>query len=279
VTLARRARLLPAVLCAGLAACPGDADLSFAGPARVVVVAEGRPGPVPEPLQGVYSDGAFFRRVGYGSYYRPRTLTLEDSRGASEAIEASGFVFDVEAPFDVVRVRHQNRNVLWVMGTSDAGETVVERWVVQGAARKRWGVSAGGPLEIRCLEVWRGTSLSPVREMGVDPDGRFLLFLHGEPLELSTLSLDAARSVTRVVSSAELSWLEHATDVTPLQHRTEGRLWFVFYPGLDTLVLHDAANDATFERWEIVSFEDYERRYFPGPGDVWADNFTVYRRR
>lgn len=175
------------------------------------------------------------------------------------------FTFEYPTPFEVRYVSTQVRDKLFVLGERD-GAPVIERWEFEKASDE----PASAPA-VRRFELPSESAPGDLHRMAADPDGRFLLFLHGAPRRLSRLDF-ATRQRSDLSDQLGLPSLEHYDSLARRQHATEGRVWILFndVDGV-RLLLTDADNNGQFESARELTDAQWEAAGFGGA--VWTSDF------
>lgn len=183
--------------------------------------------------------------------------------------------FSYRASFAVTRINASRRDVLFLTGVADNGEAVIERWLVSSSIGPDGHVERDVPPSIAREQVYRGTSLGVIREIGPDPEGRFVLALCSVSAQsvLWQVDLGPGRALTKVLDAAQEALLERADGMYVAQHQSEGRMWVLeSLRGTSRIILNDADNDGAFENWaSFPSAADWEARGYEA--DVWLDDF------
>jgi len=217
-------------------------------------------------FQTAYSEEDFLQHV----RFKDDVFTLKNSYWVGS--EWSQYLYDFTTSYTIRSVVSQTLDKFVIHGVADNGDGILERWIVKKVAQPGNPWSQGGPLTMTRTELYRGSSLGTIAEVGADPDGRFVLVAHGSPAKLSKLSLTTGHPITTLFTVAQIPFLADVYGMVPMQHLSEGRLWFVEQKASrDVLVLHDLTNDGVFESWEVLPGLDWESRY---AGPVWADDFV-----
>lgn len=207
------------------------------------------------------------------------------------------------ASFQIERVATRIANEFYLAGVARNGDAVIERWVAEpqnGAlaptrppASTRIGtpflspplsvpIQGGGgfiaPPQrqggsiMEKTELYRGIDLGQIRDISVDPDGRFLLALTSE-LGLVQFDLhDSSPSgpaYASILSLQQVPELAQVRSLYPAEHATAGRTYrmdHMFVEGLlpKDIVLLDAGNDGAFESHFVLSPDEYEAMFPPG---------------
>jgi len=214
-------------------------------------------------------DGTAQQWLAYGDW-DPRTLTVLNRTWDTNAWIDSGYEFTVA--FDLQIVRASKRDWFYLAGVSDSGETVIEKW-----KRKLSSVPAGGQPIYTRTELYRGTALSSIKAMGVDPDNRFLLFVHGTPAILSRMDLGSGHPISfGIYSASTIPDLESVRSMFARQHLVLGRLWTldrVQAGSSSKSVLIDSDNDTHFET--VVGLLDYVVYINTYPSEDFSDDFVT----
>jgi len=181
------------------------------------------------------------------------------------------------ASFVLEHVSSAGSDRFYVLGSSPSGEQVIERW--QGVSEAQAG---GGGYELKRRELYRGTSLGPVRLLEVDPQERYLLLVHGAPTTvLSQMPLPTGQPVVPLWDSTRIPNLAFVNEAYPRDHLTQGRLWVFTVFGADdpqdpvqhrTLVF-DGDDDGVMDGFLTLSEAEWEAQGYTG--DVWAGDFGV----
>jgi len=189
--------------------------------------------------------------------------------------------FRYSASFDVTRINSSQRDVLFLTGVANDGAAVIERWVVSPKSEPAGHEARAVAPSITRERVYRGRTLGAIRELGPDPEGRFVLALcsvSGLPgdlpcpwiaSELWQIDLGPGYAMTKVLDASQEASIDAAETLLVMQHVSDGRMW-ILAGVLDfpRTLLHDADNDSTFENWAgSLSEEDWDRRGYGG--DVW----------
>ncbi len=175
------------------------------------------------------------------------------------------FTFEYPTPFEVRYVSAQGRDELFVLGARD-GAPVIERWVFERASD-----DPASPPAVRRFELPSESAPGDLYRMAADPDGRFLLFLHGAPRRLSRLDF-ATRQRSDLSDQLGLPSLEHYDSLARRQHVNDGRVWLLFndVDGV-RLLLTDADNNGQFESARELTDAQWEAAGYDGA--VWTSDF------
>jgi len=252
---ARASAFLAATL-VGMSACKGRPETHLAKPLHAI------PAMSSPSLIGLWASSDRIQRAAFeGS-----TLSLEDSFVNSSGDGYDTETNDLQASFSIKSIASSELNKLYVAGVADNGDSVVESWRI----RKKTAVLGGSPiLTALGTEIYRGQGLGVIAAIGVDPDSRFLMLLHGSPAQVSKMSLSSGHSATSV--AAGFPFLDEASFMSRMQHATEGRLWFVqSLTNSDILILSDLTNDGNFETSAILTADEWKAAYY---GTVWVNDF------
>jgi len=158
--------------------------------------------------------------------------------------EWADFTYEYTTSFDVLYVAAQGRNQLFVVGVLD-GSMVIERWL----AVYRMAGDHATRTSVRRSVIYSGSMPSDIHKMAADPDGRFLLFLHGSPRALSRFDTESEQ-FTVVSDQLGLPPLDLYDSLARRQHATQGRVWIVYNDVEDRrLLLTDSDNNGLFETW------------------------------
>ncbi len=175
--------------------------------------------------------------------------------------------------------------MLFLTGVASDGEAVIERWVVSPTSGPEGQEDRTLPPSIAREQVYRGRSLGAIRELGPDPEGRFVLALCSASglsgtlprpwtsSELWQVDLAPGYALTKVLVAAQEASLDAVDAMLVMQHETEGRVWILeSVLGFPRTILYDADNDGTLENWAgSSSAADWVARGYDG--DVWLDDF------
>ena len=223
-------------------------------------------------FMSVFNGSDFTQGIACGSSWNsddPNMFALFNNYRNPLTEEWEPHTFEYSASFKLQRAASQRKNVFFVSGVSASGDGVIEKWRAGGGAVG--GGSQSTPPLMRRQEIYRGQALGEVRELAADPDGRFLLLLHGSnPLRLSRMDLSPGYLVTEILSALNEPALNEVSGYHVSQHVTEGRIWS--FEGLDLrTLLYDFENDGTFDSWATVDEDTWQSLGYEGP--VWTDDF------
>lgn len=192
--------------------------------------------------------------------------------------------FEYSASYEVTAVGCHHPNVFFVAGVARNDDAVIERWESIYPAPVGGGdpdyLTAPGMLR---TEIYRGDELERIHTIGPDPEGRFVLVVHGDYTADPSAGTPGAPFLSRVdVDTSEVTEMKNALDCAAIdweavmsvnQHVSEGRVWFVS-PGraFPRAVFYDHDNDGTFDGEALLSDEaDNVGMGYTGP--VWIDDF------
>ena len=171
------------------------------------------------------------------------------------------------AAFDMEHVCAKSKDIFFVLGKADNGDTVVERWT---AIYRADGDPAIAP-RMKRTAVYSDSGFDSIEAIGADPEGRFLLVLHGSPRKLVKIQVPSG-VVEDVVTQGVLPALATMSMFSPWQHISDGRLW-VLTDSTDSLhvLLRDADNDGEFDFTTVLTESEWLAAGYRGP--VWLDDF------
>ncbi len=166
---------------------------------------------------------------------------------------------------------------LYVLGIEqDAITSIIEHWTIDDG-----GDFLARPVVVR-NQLFRGTAIHEpgAASIAADPDGHFLMILHGQhPRALTRFDL-SSKSMTDEVTSTVHPVLAFAHTQYPLQHEVDGRVWCIELGNVNpTFVLVDSQNDGTFESWKHLSVDELKSHgymqsdLFPGGYKI-TDDFV-----
>jgi hypothetical protein len=132
-------------------------------------------------------------------------------------------------------------------------------------------------------ELYRGSGLGTIRELAVDPDGRFVLALTDGEMGLVQLSLKDmgpnGPAMASVLTLEAVPELQQVSRLYPAQHNTAGRM-YLMDPALNSgvlpkaVVVFDDDNDGVFQDQLVLSPEEFDGAFPPGS---FSDFFVHYR--
>lgn len=160
--------------------------------------------------------------------------------------------------FDTTAIASRGKDELFLAGLSDAGECVIEKWRFKKLAFLN-GTTTKVPAR---TEIHRGLDLCPIRQLGVDPEQRFLLVLSGSGAQggLYRMSIAANATPSLLYAHSGSTPVGNMEYIERYQHTALGRVWVLtreteLSNGVvvdDTaIVLVDSQNDGLFDN-EIV---------------------------
>lgn len=143
------------------------------------------------------------------------------------------------------------------------------RLVVRGGTFLPPAQREGEP-ELERDELYRGSDLG-VRDLGVDPDGRFVLFLGDARPGLYLLPLHGERSAPRLLTTPRELDLSTADELYAHDHRELGRTWWIEHGASPVFLdrrslLFDSDNDGLIESCESRSEKELRTLY---PDEGW----------
>jgi hypothetical protein len=197
----------------------------------------------------------------YYSLSEYRFVTLIDDQLVNGAWSRNQHVSTTS--FDTTAITSRGKDELFLAGLSDGGECVIEKWRFKKLAFPN-GTTTKVPAR---TELYRGLELCPIRQLGVDPEQRFLLVLSGAgaqgKLHVMPISTNATPTLLYSHSSSfPLGGMEY---MERYQHTSLGRVWILTKePELsngvlldDTaIILVDSQNDGSFENTIVGDAHD-----------------------
>jgi len=220
---------------------------------------------------------------------------------------------EFRAPFSIEVVESRFSHELYVGGFDQRGDVVIERWLLdlgEGSrlfTRPRATTLVGAPYAppeprpsvrgdvafvspsqrttaptLTRVELFRGPLPGGLRDLAVDPDGRFVLVLAetGEALYRLEVPSDGqqAPGPQVVLDAAAEPHLRAALALYPLEHETLGRT-YVFDPDFSramdasVITLSDLDNDGVFDQRETLPLALHTQRHAAA---VWLEDFYNY---
>ncbi|MFG0260487.1 MAG: hypothetical protein ACF8LK_09070 [Phycisphaerales bacterium JB041] len=185
----------------------------------------------------------------------------------------------------------QGGDELYIAALQPDGSTLIERWTFDhGRGNKRFGLSGPTPpigvpqpkyadaasltligptfnpstdiVAPRRKRVFEGSSIGIVRDMVVEPQGRFLLLLRHQPREIYFIDLTTTPTGAPVLVTSEfvVPELAQANAITYWEHAADGRMYAANSAKLDAsamaVLFRDADNDAVLDPPEIKSGQE-----------------------
>lgn len=158
------------------------------------------------------------------------------------------------APYEITAIAPRGKDELYLGGRAASGEVVVEQWKFEEVA------SSGSVLKtpIR-TELYRGSGLAGIRQLGADPEARFCLVLAGQGADSILYRMPVVASAVPVVEYSHSAGLPigDMLYLSRYEHLSLGRVWQLSKdPVVDTrgnlvddtvILLIDAHNDGLFE--------------------------------
>lgn len=205
-------------------------------------------------------------------------------------------VFSVS--YDIVGVFQRTPSDIFIAGALDTGgEFVIERWTfrkIRGAyhASRPEATTLGTPFttppttieivggtfvqpELRNARpplrkiIYQGTFMGPIRGLGVDPDGRFVLVLSGVAPATAVyriaLTFFSTPEPVLLYDSTTFPELTNNTRITPFDHNTLGRI--LVASAIDqpwVVVLYDVLNDGLIDSEVHFTVDDFADSGIPG---------------
>jgi len=181
--------------------------------------------------------------------------------------------------FDIVDVCAQKRDVFFAVGQASNGDYVIEKWKHKLLA----GMPGGGSPDYRLIrtELYRGASLGTVVMLGADPNGGYLLIIHGQGLvTVSQLDLQSpGNPIVQLYTESTIPQLGYGVHgIRRLQHQLEGLVWMIGtldapYVG-GAIVLRDQTLDGVIDSFSEYDNQSLNSAYPLSPVDpVWVSNF------
>jgi len=216
----------------------------------------------------VYVSDTWRQSVSFGQW-RPSPsefAVIEKTFDAQTATwSASTFVYS--AAFDIELVVGADKNLFFLKGKASSGDDVIQKW-----KRKLIAFQQQTYYIILKTELYRGSTLGDISGLNADPEGRFVLLLHGSPLQISKLDLASGFNISTLYASTDIPHLlTNPYLIAPRNHISSGRVWKIL--GDSTryrTLLFDQDYDGNFESWQTYTAQDYTNLY---PLDDWTDDF------
>jgi len=169
--------------------------------------------------------------------------------------------FFFSAPFDVIDVapKPKKRDFFYVLGQSGA-EFIIQRWKRKPVTTGGFGgPPAGGYLMLR-TEVFRGTNLGEIKRIVADHQSRSLLIVHGDPLEISRMSLPDA-VVTHLTGIKQFPELEDWRGGVVAARHYNASILFTLGVIPNFLVGEDIDDDSHIDQWFVLDHDTYHILY------------------
>jgi len=186
--------------------------------------------------------------------------------------------WEYSASFDLLSVSTSGAQHFHVLGRAGS-DYVVERWKF-GVGEDYGSLRPGTSPAMKRKELYRGDALGEIREIGADPERRYLLLVHGSPATVSRVSLPTGTPIVRLYQSSLIPNLEYVTGIYPRQHFVEGRVWILetfesSSPTSARTLLKDHDNDGTVDGWQSpISSQEWNAFAFDDP-DAWDGDFVI----
>ena len=221
---------------------------------------------------------------------RERDPATQDFVGSQSAFSVS---------YDIVDVSQRTPSDIFIAGALDSGgESVIERWTFRKtrgayhASRPEATTPLGTPFttppttieivggtfvqpELRNARppirkiIYQGTCMGPIRGLGVDPDGRYVLVLGGVAPATAVyriaLTLLSNPEPVLLYDSTAFPELTNSTRITPFDHSTLGRILVaraIEQPWV--VVLYDVLNDGLIDSEVLLAVDDFAESGIPG---------------
>ncbi len=130
----------------------------------------------------------------------------------------------------------------------------------------------------RRTPFYSGTSMGHIRDMAVDPEGRFLVILAYPTGSIYRLDLSSTTSVpTLLYAASTIPHLANAKTVAVLHHASQGRKYIlteqvgcVIPLNQQYTLLADSNNDGVFESWSTITAAQWDAAGY-GTDSNWVD--------
>lgn len=231
-------------------------------------------------------------------------LTREQSPGSGAWTEHESVY---SAAFSITAATARGSDEFYVAGFNGrTGNTIVQQWEVSeepgalyarltkaspallgtpaSVASLQQGVNAPfrppaqrNPRPLVRTELYRGPLYDGVSVIAADPEGRFVLLVTKGTETITLLPVEVSATPVVLYDVADQMLLGNVSDVYPLQHTTEGRLYVIHGGAPQRLRAHllDPDNDGVFsglsQTWTYVQ---YDLAGYRGP--VWISDFKTF---
>lgn len=178
-----------------------------------------------DKIEGFYSK--FFNIKKIVMYWKYRPNANEDWKLHMQDLTTSYWIIDTWS---------HGRNDLYVLGLSDSGKTIIERWRFMHQPFK-WSMPAGGGSAtwsikeptVRRKEIYYGDDLNHIMDISGDLQGRFLLLFRLEDKEVLRMDPTTGDYFT-LFGPSECGNIVDFRRIVALEHSTEGYI-YVFERG------------------------------------------------
>jgi|GEM_PF-2378428 len=149
----------------------------------------------------------------------------------------------VDSTYEILEALAPINEYMYVVGISDQGETIVERWKFVYSLPYKITIEGEEPVvdwslpQIKKKELYRGTELTHICDLSSDPKGRFLLLFTWESRTVYQMDINTGH-YTYLFGPTELPEIQMYRRISPGNHVTEGYIysmyrnasWQPFYP-------------------------------------------------
>jgi hypothetical protein len=168
----------------------------------------------------------------YQSHFETKKIVLYWNFRPSAEHEWKAEIQELTTSYWVIDTWSHSENDLYVLGLSDTGKTIIERWNFVHKPFK-WSMPPGGPATwskdapgVRRKELYNGTGLNHVVDLSGDLEGRFLLFMTLESREIYQMN-PVTGDYFYLFGPSDLENIRDFICITSVIHETDGYIYIL----------------------------------------------------